>query len=254
MSSFVWTMARGCECVFCCMNPTGRQLASGLSCEKVDIRCLRSSAAHGVYGSPPCMLRPALAKVATGGPSPMFGIIGPPSRPLGGMRLSHTPERSGFPVDWRGAGALRLGVPSALRGTSARTNDGHCADSDAASATQPARVTRTGLGSLKMKGAAAPFFRSDVGNGFGEIPAVAMEVLRVVLALAIRLVCRLGQDDGSVLSRACTVTLGILDPDLNDMRVVRRNRALGDREATVARLHLDAVIGDAQADGKTKRL
>jgi hypothetical protein len=70
------------------------------------------------------MLRPALTKVATGGPSPMFGIIGPPSRPLGGMRLSHTPEKSGLPLACRGAGALRLGVPSALRGTSERTNAG----------------------------------------------------------------------------------------------------------------------------------
>src|SRR5436189_4055332 len=86
------------------------------------------------------MLRPALTKVATGGPSPTLGIIGPPSRPLGGIRLSHTPEKSALPVACRGAGALRLGVPSALRGTSERTNAGHCAASDTESAQQPTKV------------------------------------------------------------------------------------------------------------------
>ncbi len=60
------------------------------------------------------MLRPALTKVATGGPSPMFGIIGPPRRPLGGMRLSHTPETSGLPAGL-GAGALRLGAVGIAR-------------------------------------------------------------------------------------------------------------------------------------------
>src|SRR5688572_29249014 len=92
------------------------------------------------------MLRPALTKVATGGPSPRLGIIGPPSRPLGGIRLSHTPERSGMPAARRGAGALRLGVPSALRGTSGRRNAGHCAASDTENAKQPARMMRRRIG------------------------------------------------------------------------------------------------------------
>jgi hypothetical protein len=71
--------------------------------------------------------------------------------------------------------------------------------------------------SLKMKRTAAPFFRSDVGDSLGEVPAVATKVLSIVLALAVGLVFRLGEDDGSILPRALTVTLGVLDPDLNDM-------------------------------------
>jgi hypothetical protein len=71
--------------------------------------------------------------------------------------------------------------------------------------------------SLEMKRTAAPFFRSDVGDRLGEVPAVAAKVLSIVLALAVGMVFRLGQDDGSVLPRALTVTVGILDPNLNDM-------------------------------------
>jgi hypothetical protein len=36
--------------------------------------------------------------------------------------------------------------------------------------------------------------------------------------------------------------------------VVRRDLTFGDREAAVAGFHLDAVIGDAQADTKAERL
>ena len=68
-----------------------------------------------------------------------------------------------------------------------------------------------------MKRTAAPFLRSDVGDSFGEVPAMATKILSVVLALAVGLALRLGQDDGSVLPRALAVRLGILDPDLNDM-------------------------------------
>jgi hypothetical protein len=58
-----------------------------------------------------------------------------------------------------------------------------------------------------MKCAAAPFFGSDVGDGLGEVPAVAVKVLSVVLALAIGLVLGFRQDDGTVLSRSLTVPL-----------------------------------------------
>ena len=71
--------------------------------------------------------------------------------------------------------------------------------------------------SLEMKRTAAPFLRSDVGDSFGEVPAMAPNVLSVVLALTVGVVLRLGQDDGSVVPRALAVSLGILDPDLNDM-------------------------------------
>jgi len=53
---------------------------------------------------------------------------------------------------------------------------------------------------------------------------------------------------------ALAVTLGIRNPDLNDLGVVGRDRAFGDREAAVTRLHLNAVIGNAQADRKVERL
>ena len=68
-----------------------------------------------------------------------------------------------------------------------------------------------------MKRTAAPFFRSDVGDGLSEVPPVPKKVLSIVLALAIGLVFRLGQDDGSVLPRALAVPVGILDSDLNSM-------------------------------------
>jgi hypothetical protein len=80
---------------------------------------------------------------------------------------------------------------------------------------QPSKRTR--ISSLKTKRTATPLFRSDVGDSFGEVPAVAIKVLSIVLALAVGLVVRLGQDGGSILPRALTVTYGILDPDLNDM-------------------------------------
>jgi len=43
------------------------------------------------------------------------------------------------------------------------------------------------------------------------------KVLSVVLALAVGLVFRLREDDGSILPRTLTVTVGVLDPDLDDM-------------------------------------
>ena len=56
-----------------------------------------------------------------------FGTIGPPSRPLGGWRLSHVPEKSILPLGRRGGGASRSGLPCGVRGVSCRTKEGHCA-------------------------------------------------------------------------------------------------------------------------------
>src|SRR4051812_42135945 len=114
--------------------------------------------------------------------------------------------------------------------------------------------TRIPGSSLEMKRPATPFFRRDVRDRFGEVPAVATKVLRIVLALAIGVVCRLGEGDGSMLPRTLAVTLRILDADLNDMCVVRGDRALRDGEAAVSGFHLDAVIRDTQADTKAERL
>jgi len=105
-----------------------------------------------------------------------------------------------------------------------------------------------------MKCTTAPFFGSDIGDGFGEVPAVAVKVLSVVLALAIGLVLGFRQDDGTILSRSLAVTLSIFDANLNDVRVVRRHTSFGDGEAALAGLHLDAVIGDAETDGEAKGL
>src|SRR5215469_7961546 len=68
--------------------------------------------------------------------------------------------------------------------------------------------------SLKMKCTTAPFFGSDIADGFGEVPAMAVKVLSVVLALAIRLVLRFSQDDGSVQAGALAVTPSIFDANL----------------------------------------
>jgi hypothetical protein len=73
------------------------------------------------------MLAPTLRKVATGGDWPIDGSAGAPNRPVGGTRLSQTPEKSGLPLGSRGAGAFRSTCPSAVRGTSGRTNVGHWA-------------------------------------------------------------------------------------------------------------------------------
>jgi len=108
--------------------------------------------------------------------------------------------------------------------------------------------------SFKMKCTAAPFLGSDIGDGFGEVPAVAAKVLSVVLALSIGLVLRFSQDDGTVPARALAVTLSIFDPNLNDVRIVGYHIAFGDGKAAVADFHLDAVISDAQTDGEAKSL
>ncbi|PYV39180.1 MAG: hypothetical protein DMG09_09835 [Acidobacteria bacterium] len=127
MSLTFCTTLRGCECVCSCMNPRRRQFASGFSFELLAIRCLRSSAAHDVNGNPSLKFCPMFAKFASGGSvvGLRFGTIGPPSRPLGGWRLSHVPEKSTFPLGRRGGGALRSGLPSDVRGVSWRTKEGH---------------------------------------------------------------------------------------------------------------------------------
>src|SRR5882724_11029079 len=105
-----------------------------------------------------------------------------------------------------------------------------------------------------MKRTVAPVLGSDIGDGFCKVPAVSVKVLSVVLALAIGLILRLSQDDGSILPRAFAVTVGIFDADLNDVRIVGRCVSFGNGEASLASFHLDAVIGDAEADGEAERL
>src|SRR5579864_8142777 len=103
-----------------------------------------------------------------------------------------------------------------------------------------------------MKCAGTPFFGSHISNGFGEVPAVAVKILGIVLALAIGLIFRLRQDGGSVLPRALAVPHGVFDTNLNHVRIVGRRISFGDGEAALARFHLDAVIADAETRGEAK--
>lgn len=105
-----------------------------------------------------------------------------------------------------------------------------------------------------MKCTPAPFFGSDICDGLCKVPAVAVKVLNVVLALTIGLLLGFGQDDGTILSRSLAVTLSIFDANLNDVRVVGYHVAFGDGKAAIAGFHLDAVIGDAETDGEAKSL
>jgi hypothetical protein len=105
-----------------------------------------------------------------------------------------------------------------------------------------------------VKCTVTPLFGSDISDGFSEVPAVPVKVLSVVLALSIGLILRFSQDDGSVLPRAFAVTVGIFDPNLDDVRIVGRHISFGDGETALARFHLDAVIGNAETDSETKSL
>lgn len=105
-----------------------------------------------------------------------------------------------------------------------------------------------------MKCTAAPFLGGDIGDGRGEVPAVAVKVLSVVLTLAIGLVLGFCQDYGTILSGVLAVSLGIFNAHLHNVRVVGYHVAFGDGEAAIPCFHLNSVISDAETDGKAKRL
>jgi hypothetical protein len=63
---------------------------------------------------------------------------------------------------------------------------------------------------------------------------------------------RLGKDHGTGAAGALAVGARIFYADLNDVRSIGLNIALGNGEAALAGAHLDAVIGDAQAHGKAE--
>ena len=77
---------------------------------------------------------------------------------------------------------------------------------------------------------------------------MAGEVFCVVLALAVHVVDGFGKDARPVLACSLAMSEGIFDPDLRDVRAVRFDLAFRDRDASVAGLHLNAMVGDAQAD------
>jgi len=105
-----------------------------------------------------------------------------------------------------------------------------------------------------MKLTAAPLFWGHIGDCFGEVPAMAVKILSIVLTLAIWMILWFRQNDGSVPTRAFAVTNGIFDANLNDMRIVGRHISFGDGEAALARFHLYAVIGDAETNSEAKSL
>src|SRR5579871_78315 len=106
---------------------------------------------------------------------------------------------------------------------------------------------------FKMELPAAPFLGSNVSDRLGEIPVVPVEVPRVVLALAIWMVLRFSQDRSPILPRALAVCLRIFNANLDDVRFIRSDVALGDREASIAGFHLDTVIANPQTDTKSER-
>jgi len=110
------------------------------------------------------------------------------------------------------------------------------------------------LDSLQMKCATAPFFRSDIGDGFGEVPAVAMKILSIILTLAVGVLLRFGQNDRAILSRALTVSFGVIDANLNDVGTIGYHLAFRDGEATLAGFHLNAVVRDAETHAERKSL
>ena len=105
-----------------------------------------------------------------------------------------------------------------------------------------------------MKCAAAPFLGGDVADRFGKVPAMTVKILRVVLTLAVRLVSRFSQNDSAVSPRSLAMSLGIFDPNLNDVRIVGYSGPFRDGEAAISGFHLNAMISNAQANSKAKSL
>ena len=81
-----------------------------------------------------------------------------------------------------------------------------------------------------------PLFGNDIDDGFRHVPAVAVEVLSVVLALAIGLILRFSQDDGSALTGALAVTVGIFDTNLHDVGMVGQRISFGEWSGSPQRL------------------
>src|SRR5438445_9057998 len=88
-------------------TPCGKQCNCGLSCPKVARRCLYSAVADGSMGTStpsPAMLSTKLLSAAC-----------------------QIPEISGLPSDVLGEGAVRLGLPSGVRGVPGSGKLSHCA-------------------------------------------------------------------------------------------------------------------------------
>src|SRR5579871_1252667 len=83
---------------------------------------------------------------------------------------------------------------------------------------------------------------------------MAVEILRVVLALPVDVVSGFGENDGAGLTGSLAVRSRIFHANLRDVATSWRDVSFCDGETAFAGAHLDAMIGDAQANGKTKGL
>ncbi len=118
----------------------------------------------------------------------------------------------------------------------------------------PSGTNRGSVHSLEVKFTPAPVFGSDIRDGFGEVPAVAIKIQGIVLALAIGMVRWIAQDNSAIFSRAFAVTFRILDADLDVLRVVWRDLTFRDGKAAISGFHLNAVIRYTKANGKAEGL
>src|SRR5207253_8354320 len=106
------------------MGPVGRHFVYGKSLERSSTpRFLNSAAAQGCRGTSSGFRSEAILFRYFGGmpvfAGPRFGI-------------HHIPDKSGFPSGPLGAGAERLGLPSAVRGIFGCLTFSHCAKAGAA--------------------------------------------------------------------------------------------------------------------------
>ena len=97
---------------------------------------------------------------------------------------------------------------------------------------------------FQMELPATPRFRSNIGDGFGEIPAMPVKILGIVLALSIRMPHRFAQNDGPVPSRAFAVADGIFNSYLHTLRMVGHYISFANGKAALPGFHLDTVIGN----------
>jgi hypothetical protein len=92
----------------------------------------------------------------------------------------------------------------------------------------------------------APLLGSYIGDRLGKGPAMAREVLGIVLTLPVRVVDRTREDAGASLPRSLAVTRRISHAHHNQVPAIRRHLPIRHHQASVARLKLDAVVANAQ--------
>src|SRR5215469_15330429 len=136
ISRWVWTIFRGCGCMWSWVRPSGRHFASGLSLLLSPFLCARICVAQGVKGRPSLNPAPMLKNCATGGSPGEEGtakgkgavpLNDSPPRPAAVRAGSHKPEKSGLPSAVRGGGAARSILPSFVLGPGVGY-PGHCAN------------------------------------------------------------------------------------------------------------------------------